>query len=408
MFCPECGTKNEKGSMFCEKCGTKLEGSAPKKAQPKKQTTTSKPMSKKTIILIVAISCAVVLLCSVYGVLASKTKPENIVKNYMKARTTNDYSKMYDYMVDVQEGDKTFVSKEAFVNIGKQEESSKIQNYKVGKRVYSLGKLTSTVVVNYTEEGTTGSKEMVITLKKSNKKAYLLFNKWIITDSYSDSSLIKDFEITVPKGAKVVYAGINVDSKYLSKEKSTETNDVYVLSQVFAATTPIKVTTSNGIESETTVKPSSYTTSYKFELTIDNISEKLKSSIEKQSMTDMNDIFKGTIDGTEFEKLTNKNFDSKLKTSYDSYKTSISGLSYKLTSLNVTKSSVTRLYNNNDGTVQFRITISYDYSLITTSNGSEKTVSKNSTDYVYLTYDLSGKTYKLVKVESLPTYFSRY
>lgn len=44
MYCPECGSKNKKGSMFCEECGAKLE--VEKESAPKKEKK-EKPEEKK-------------------------------------------------------------------------------------------------------------------------------------------------------------------------------------------------------------------------------------------------------------------------------------------------------------------------------------------------------------------------
>lgn len=406
MFCPECGTKNEKGAAFCENCGTKLkeEKKEEVKKTSKKTVSEKKPMSKQNKLIIIISSAVVALIIIVCCVFSSLTKPENVVKKYMKARVSGDYSTLYKYEVNIESGDKTFVSEEVYKTIMKQNDSKKILNYTVGIAQYDLGKLTSTVPVNYTEEGSTDAKEIKIKMKKTTKKAYLFFDNWVVSDAYAESSLIKDYTITVPTGAKVVYGGVEVKSNYLNKDKSSSTNDVYVLSQVFAVKTPIKVTLKNGITSDETVTPSSYNNNYKFSLSMDNISEKMKEKVSKQSIKDLNDMFTGIIAGTEFDKLTNKNFDKKLKTNYDSFKSKISGLSYKLNSVNYTAAEITRISSQNDGTVRFTIKGTYDYSL----TYNEKEIKKSDYYYTYLTYDLSGDTYKLMNVESLPTYFSRY
>ena len=77
-------------------------------------------------------------------------------------------------MVNVESGDKTFVSKDAFKEIYKAQESEmrKITNYQLGNIEYGLGKLTATVPVTYTYEGGSGEKDVDIKLQKSNKKHY--------------------------------------------------------------------------------------------------------------------------------------------------------------------------------------------------------------------------------------------
>lgn len=177
MFCGECGTKNEKGAKFCEKCGAKLEVAEEKKESPKAQqqpVKTSKPMTKQNKIIIAAVSAVVVLLIAFVAVGSSLASPKRLVKNYIDAISTKNYDKLYSYMVNVESGDKTFVSKDAFKEIYKAQESEmrKITNYQLGNIEYGLGKLTATVPVTYTYEGGSGEKDVDIKLQKSNKKHY--------------------------------------------------------------------------------------------------------------------------------------------------------------------------------------------------------------------------------------------
>lgn len=404
MFCGECGTKNKKGAQFCEECGAKLKQE--NKKTEEKETKTVQQQSTKTssqgkLIAIIA-SCFVVFLIVVFSVISAQLKPEAIVKKYMKARTTDDYKTLYKYEVNVENGDKTFTSLEVYKNSNDISKYKKITNYQVGKAEYDLGKLTSKVKVNYTEEGSNDSKEIEIKFKKSNKKAFLFFDKWIIAGSYDDSTVIKDYKITVPKGSKVVYGGIKVSKKYLSKKDSTSTNDVYVLSQVLSIKTPIKVTLKNGIESESTTTPYTYSSGYKFYLTSDSVSEKIKNKINKQAINDINDLYVGVINKTEFSKLKNKNFDKKLEKDYTDYSKKLESLSYKLKTLEITKSEITRLSSNSDGTIKFVIYCSYKYQL-----DAENSRERTNTDYIYLDYNIDSKNYKLTGINSLPIYFYR-
>lgn len=81
----------------------------------------------------------------------------------MDAISTKNYDKLYSYMVNVESGDKTFVSKDAFKEIYKAQESEmrKITNYQLGNIEYGLGKLTATVPVTYTYEGGNGEKMLI-------------------------------------------------------------------------------------------------------------------------------------------------------------------------------------------------------------------------------------------------------
>lgn len=406
MFCGECGTKNEKGAQFCEKCGAKLEVEETKKTTSTK--TNKQPMKKQTKLIIGLVSGFVVLLIALFVIGSSLTKPEHIVKSYMEARVKQDYSKLYDYMVDVKSGDKTFVSKQAFINVAKENDKTKVINYTVGNMVYDLGKLTGTVKVNYTLEGSSSTKEDDVKLKKSDKKSFLVFDKWVLAGTQTESTLVKDFEIKVPTKSKVVFNGIKVTNSYLNKDKSSSSYDVYVLPQVFNIKSKIKTTLKSGMVIEDTYTPSEYYKTYTARLSSSSISESFKKTLVNQSKTDLKSLYEGVLNNTEFDKLNNKNFDSELSTSYSSYLSSLSTSSRKLTKFDITKVEYYSVSTTSDGYIRLGLKINYDYTVSYKTGDVEETKDKSSYDYVYLTYDISGKNYKLREVSSLPTYFSIY
>lgn len=400
MFCQNCGAKNKKSATFCEDCGTKLEKEEEKEKQKNQKLSTQTNSSNKGKLITIISGCSLAFIIVILCVISSWFKPNNVVKKYMKAEISGDYRTLYKYEVNVENGDKTFTSFKAYRNIKDVTEYNKVVNYKVLNPDYDLGKLTATVKVNYTVEGSNSIKDLKIKLKKSNKKAFLIFDKWIISDSYTDSSVIKDYKLTVPKDSKVEYAGIKVDKKYLSEKDSSKNKDVYILSQVLPSKTPIKVTLKNGIETENSATPSTYSNGYKFYLNSDNISDTLKDKVNKQAINDLNDFYKGIIEKKEFSKLQNKNFDKKLEESYNTYSKKMDSLNYKLKMFEFTKFEIKRLNSNDDNTVRFVIYSSYKYQL-----DAENSKEKSTTRYIYLTYDISEKNYKLVSVESLPMYF---
>ncbi len=71
------------------------------------------------------------------------------------------------------------------------------------------------------------------------------------------------------------------------KNKSTSTNDVYVLNQVLGEKTPIKVTLKNGIVIEDTDTPSKYYNTYTARVKSSNISEAMKTTLTKQAKDDL-------------------------------------------------------------------------------------------------------------------------
>ena len=183
MFCGECGTKNKTGAKFCEKCGQELKENSsnnvtnveekvakPVPAAPKK------PVPKQAIFAIIGCGAFMLLLIVFFSIGAINSKPEKVAEKYMDAYTKQDYSKLYKYQVEVKDGDKTFVSKEAFENIMKESNDTRITNYTLGKIVYGAGKITASVPVKYVTEKSSSESSGTIELKKTSDKTYLVYS----------------------------------------------------------------------------------------------------------------------------------------------------------------------------------------------------------------------------------------
>lgn len=437
MFCSECGTKNEKGSKFCEKCGAKLEvEEAPKEKKTTAKSKTkeeAKPVEKETlkeetkkeepvkvspakkkglsplVKWIIIGSSALVAIIVAFVIFASiVTKPAHIAENFMKAYANEDYRELYDYMVDVKDGDMTFVSEDAFANIMKKSNTKKIENYTVGDTKYTLGNLVATVPVSYTYEGGKSAQEMTLTFTKSSGHKYLFFADWKLSLSVlSSASTAKNYTVKVPKGAKLEFAGISVDKSYLDKSESSSSLDVYKLNQVLKLSTPIKATLDNGIVIEEKVTPYS-NGSTTLRLSSYNISEKLKEELQNQGKKDLNAWYSAMAEGKEFKTLDSKTFNEKLSTTFDKDAAYIQTETKKLTKFNITKSEFSSLSSTDEGYLKVSLKIYYDYTVSYKDGEEFKTKDKSTYDYVYLTYDISGKTNKLMEVGSLPTYFSKY
>ena len=436
MFCSECGTKNEKGSKFCEKCGAKLEvEEAPKekKTTAKKETKKEEKPAKKeaveevktselvkanptkkkglspVILWTIIGSSAVVVMVIAFVIWGSiVTKPGHIAEKFMKAYANEDYRELYDYMVDVNEGDMTFVSEDAFVNIMKKNNNKKISNYTVGDTKYTFGNLAASVPVSYTYTDSTTAKETTLTFTKGSGHKYLFFADWKLTLGLSTSTTVaKNYTIKVPKGAKLEFAGISVDKSYLDKSESSSSIDVYKLKQVLRLSTPIKATLDNGIVIEEKTTP--YTDgSYTLRLSSSSVSEKFKEELQNQGKKDLNAWYSAIVEGKEFKTLDSKTFNEKLSTTFEKDSAYIQTETKKLTKFNITKADYSSLSSTDDGYVKVSLKIYYDYTVSYKDGEEFKTKDKNTYDYVYLTYDISGKTNKLMEVSSLPTYFSKY
>lgn len=439
MFCSECGTKNAKDSKFCEKCGAKLEveealeekkntakketkkeeklakkeqekEAAAKSSQPVKVNPTEKKGLSPLIKWIIIGSSTLVALIIAFVVWGSiVTKPGHIAENFMKAYANEDYRELYDYLVDVKEGDMTFVSEDAFVNIMKNNTNNKkLANYTVGTTTYSIGNLVASVPVSYTYTDSTSANNMTLTFTKGEGHKYLFFTNWKLSVGLlSSTTTAKDYTIKVPKNAKLEFAGITVGKSYLDSSESSSSIDVYKLPQVLKMTTSIKATLENGIVIEEKTTPYNNGT-YTMRLSSSNISEKFKEELINQGKSDLTAWYKAIVEGKEFKTLDSKVFNDKLSTTFDKDAAYIQTETKKLTKFNITKADYSSLYSTDDGYIKVSLKIYYDYTVSYKDGEEFKTKDKNTYDYVYLTYDISGKTNKLMEVSSLPTYFSRY
>lgn len=425
MFCGECGTKNAKNAKFCEKCGAKLEvEEAPvekkttskanaEKKETAKNVTDNKPVKKglsktvKWIIIGSSIFVALLITFIIWGSIV--TKPSHIVDNFMNAFASEDYEKVYEYVVEEPTGDTTFVSKSAFANIMKNNAAKKIANYTVGNTTYDVGGLVATVPVSYTYTDSKSANDVKFSLTDSGKNSMLFFTKWKLTGGFTSSAnLVKDYTIKVPKGAKLEYAGIAVDKSYLDKDESSSAMDAYKLKQVFNLKTTVKATLESGIVIEEKVTPSTYSNTHTVRLTSSNVSQKFKDELVTEGKNDLNTWYKAIAEEKGFDTLDSNKFDSKTKDQFEKDFKYIQTDSKKLTKFNITKADFSSLTTTDDGYIRVFFKITYDYTVSYKDGEEMKTKDKNSYDYVYLTYDTTGKTKKLMAVSSLPTYFSRY
>ena len=439
MFCGECGTKNAKNAKFCEKCGAKLEvEEAPVEKEEKKKTASKKtpenketsevvaekkPVKNETVNkpvkkglsplikgLIIGGSCFVALVIALVVWASIITKPAHIVNNIMKAFTNETYEDIYEYMISEEPtGDTTFVSKTAFANIIRKTATKKVADYTVGTTTYSLGNLVATVPVSYTYTGGKSADDVKFTFTKTGEKRFLFFTKWKLSSGIgSSASIIKDYTIKVPKGAKLEFAGIDVDKSYLDKDESSSAFDAYKLNQVLNLRTPIKATLTNGIVIEEKVTPSKYNNTYTVKLTSSSVSQKFKDELVNEGKNDLNVWYKAITEEKAFDTLDSKKFDSKVKNEYEHDLKYIQTDSKKITKFNITKADFSSLTTTDEGYIKVFFKITYDYTVSYKDGEEMKTKDKNSYDYVYLTYDTTSKNKKLMAVSSLPTYFSKY
>lgn len=408
MFCGECGAKNDSDALFCAECGKPLaheENNAEVSKQPKEK----KPMSKKNKIIITIIVLVIVVLGGGYKIGSNLTSPEKIAKDYIQAVIDQDGEKLYKY-IEI-EGDTTFASKKMFTDLLKsKKDESNIINYKITDVKYGDGKLSAKVTFKYTTKNSSSEKTDTINLTKQKSNKYLIFDNWKISDFSADDLLVKDFELKVPKGAKVSFAGINVTDKYLSKDNSTSKLDVYILPEVFSSKTIIKAQLSSGLEMEKEVIPFSYRDSYTLTFDEDNLNESSKEAIINKSKEVLTTIYTNAIAKKEFDEFKSS-FEhngldlTKLSNSYKEFLEDLSGASRTLTSIEFTDMSIYDVSLNSDGYIEVEVRASFNYSIKYTSyNGEETTDEDDDYKYITLTYAYDNDFY-LVDMDDLQYYF---
>jgi len=417
MFCGECGAKNKNTDAFCSECGAPLVHE-----EETKQTTTNvvkkprQPMSKKNKIIVAVIAAIVVVLGLGYKLGSDMTSPKAIAEDYIKAVVNRDSDRLYKYLEI--EGDKTFVSKEIFKEVTiantSDDDSNQIENYKITEVEYGDGKLTAKVKFTYTVKGSTREKTEYVNLIKAKDKKYFIFDSWKIADLSSESLIMKNYEIKTPKGSIVTFSGVELTEKYLDKDESTSTLDVYVLPQVFTTTNTVKAKLSNGIEIEDNATPSSYYSTYTVSFDEDNLTEAAKEKITNRIKDSLTTIYTNAIEGKQFSEFKS-NFEhgnlnlTDLETHYTSFLTDITTSTNKLTSINFTTITITNLELNDDGNMKVRIKANYDYSINYTGWDDEiNTHSDSDYDYMNFVIAFDNNEYYLVDVDSLESYFSRY
>lgn len=418
MFCGECGEKLKKGDLFCEKCGAKVEVSNENKNTSNKSVTKTnsnpkKPMDKKTKMIIAIVAVVAVTLFVLYQVLSSMYSPKEIAKDYIEALINKDASKLYSYMeID---GDKTFVSKKTFEKLlDEQEYLVDIENYTITDVKYADGKLSASVKVSYTTKSSSRENTEIISLVKAKDKKLIFFDDWKIADLVSDSMIVEDYQITVPKDASITFADIKVDKKFIDKDESTDLLDVYVLPQVFDATVKLTAKLANGIELSDDVTPSGYYDSYKLSFNLENLSKDAKAKLTDVFTNDLKAIYQAGIERKTWDDIKNTYSKDDVDTSdwqevYTEFVSDLEDSNNKLKAIEFTKVELSGVSLDDDGNLVIRARANYKYTVEYTPYGGEATT-KDSSNYstINLTYQMNGDEYALVNARSLVTYFSRY
>lgn len=421
MFCGECGTKNEKNAQFCENCGSKLvvEKSVAQKtnsaSSQKKPTNESfsmklKQMPKKKKILLGVVVAIILILIVSYTIISNKLSPRAIAKDYFLAVTNVDTDKLYQYM-DIEKSE--FTNKDIFVKLATrdmdEDDKVKVANYKIGNVEKSNDGLTATVSISYVLEGEDDPDTVKVTMVKQKSKKYLFFDDWRISNNMAVMSTKKDYQIKVLKDTKLTIEGIEVNKKYIDKDLSNETYDVYKMPAMFTEKYEMKLALPLGFEVEDTVNVSSYS-NYTFKFSEKNLPENLKKQMMETTKSGLQTLYNGAKDQKSFDEIkqvfANENVDlSDLQETYTSLSNSLSNSG--LNAIEFTEVTLSDLDLTEDG-YRASVKTKYKYTISYTSLGETKTHDSSSSDTMYIYYTFVDNEFKIIDASSLNTYFSRY
>lgn len=420
MFCGECGAKLKKNARFCGECGAKVsEASEKQEEKPTKvvHKTEKKPMSTSKKVLIIVVLLLIVGGIIGYNVMASKLGPEGVAKSYIEALKTNNAGEIYKSLG--LDGDTTFASKEMFQSIFENDENnlSNITNYTISDVIYSDGNLAVTVQFKVTRKDSSEEETVNVNVVKKSDKKFLIFDEWEVTkDSISvlGVDLVENYQVRVPKNAKVTINDIELEQKYLNADYSDEEEDVYVIPQIFEMTATIKTTLENGLEITDEEEISSYDVAYTAEVSLENLSEDTRNKLKEQMTNDINKMYENIIAKKNWDAVKDSyNYEGAdlkdLQEEYNSlYERIVENATNTLTKFNVTDLTVSRVRLNDDGQLEVTAKFDYDYTISYDSNDQTQTKEDDSSNTTTITYDYKDNSYKIIDISGTVKYFSRY
>lgn len=260
MFCPECGTRNEDDARFCAACGTSLvefqtqqtpqgqgyqqasqqgyqqgpQGQqyqqAPQGQQyqqaPQQQyqppRPPKKPVSKAFIAVIFECLLAAGLIVGIVLTLNNKFSPESVALKYWKAVMAHEWGQAYDCCEFPDNG---LLTKQMYVNVSAasntgapvQYKSARVEkesNWAAGDSDTS-GRNTGSYVIRYMVKGSASEETDYLTLVKTGKKKFLLWDEWKVTPSDSWS---QDVYFEIPVGATLKLNGVEVTDADITED----------------------------------------------------------------------------------------------------------------------------------------------------------------------------------------------
>lgn len=407
MFCSECGAKNLDEAKFCEECGAILEENNGVKNEKENiaKSSNSVNITKKQKSLIIMIIVIIAIIFAIYKSISVMLSPQKIVEDYIQAINSKEYDVLYE-IAGFSE-DTTFITKEQFKNvIDNALGDNPISNYNIGDEIsYENGNLTANVPVNIVSDYMQQS--VTVKLTKLQEKKLLFFDNWKVSNMSSliNYTIVKDFKISVPKGTKVNFAGIDVNSQYLDDENSNENEDVYILPQVLSYETLAKFELSNGVKIEKKINKM-YSGYYSLEISIDDFSDEEKEKIKNLLKNDITSLVNLAAQNKSFDEAK-KDFPylttDIMKNNYENEAKYLENLRYYISDFNITDVKFKSISLNTENDLSVSFSIDYSWKATVKENGN----SKNETETEFLTciYNFSNDGYNIENLKSFPSVY---
>jgi|GEM_PF-2573018 hypothetical protein len=273
MFCGNCGNELVNPGKFCENCGHEIEitkvESGVQIPQPLEQNASNfiqqpyvnqimvrPPMSKATK---VAIACGAGLLIlliaffSIFAYFSSVSNPKSVAKEVFYDVMKGNYSEAFNkiYLPESE-----FLTKESFVKCFEGlEKQPEAERFTVEKVTDSDNGNKKIIQFTYYKKGSTEKNSDDMTLVKADGKKFFFFSNWKL-DMEGDG-VISEWDITVPKGAKLSIEGKEIGSTYLKETFPADNysgitdgaeKQVYAIKNIFDREYEVKATLEGGVD----------------------------------------------------------------------------------------------------------------------------------------------------------------
>lgn len=356
VFCPECGSKNADDAIFCENCGANISaalreasaqqnvpqaGAVQSAAQPPRYTPPTgtspasaagalspsapkarKPLKKSTKIVLAAVAVAVVAGVVLFQVGKNLTSPEKAALDYFGELKSQDWNAAYQQL-DI--GDKGLLTEKNFEKVQKESaKDEKIVNYAVstakltdiisngqgtGTSSKSTDALTKRVTIQYTTRGSSSPKTQVLCLIKQPEKKWFFFDSWKISP---EDCVTPEVTVSAPSGITVFFGDIKLDSKYISKDKGSDSDDsesdnstvTYTVKNVFSGNYTLKATSSDTEDLTQAADIDSSNCQFTFDLSNFKLKQEVTDAVAKQPEDVVKALYSAALAGKDFSSVS--------------------------------------------------------------------------------------------------------